>query len=92
MCGGTLRVIACIETPEVINKVLTHLAARNTSCIDHPPAPPLHAPQAHPPASPSLILSWLRTRVRHNGAALCLLRPSAPAFLTCLCDCRLQIA
>ena len=57
-CGGTLRVIACIETPEVINKILTHLAARNTGCIDHPRAPPLHAPQAHPPpASPSLTLS-----------------------------------
>ena len=51
-CGGTLRVIACIETPEVINKILTHLAARNTGCIDHPRALPLHAPQAHaPPAS-----------------------------------------
>ena len=25
--GGTLRVIACIETPEVIERILTHLAA-----------------------------------------------------------------
>ena len=36
-----LRVIACIETPEVINKIFTHLAARNTGCIDHPG--PFHA-------------------------------------------------
>jgi len=53
-CGGTLRVIACIETPEVIEKILTHLAARKVSCIDHPRALPLRAPQAQPPASPSL--------------------------------------
>ena len=57
VCGGTLRVIACIETPELIEKILTHLAARNTDCIDRPRAPPLHAPQAQPPASPSPALS-----------------------------------
>ena len=57
VCGGTLRVIACIKTPEVIKKLLTHLVARNTGCIDHPRAPPLHAPEAQPPASPSLTLS-----------------------------------
>ena len=34
VCGGTLRVIACIEIPEVIEKILTHLATR---------APPLGA-------------------------------------------------
>ena len=54
VCGGTLRVIACIDTPEVIDKILTHLAARKASCNDRPRAPPLHAPQAQPPASPSL--------------------------------------
>ena len=57
VCGGTLRVIACIETPELIEKILTHLAARNTDCIDRPRAPPLHAPQAQPPAFPSPALS-----------------------------------
>ena len=57
MCGGTLRVIACIETPELIEKILTHLAARNTDCIDRPRAPPLHPSQAQPPASPSPALS-----------------------------------
>ena len=54
LCGGTLRVIACIDTPEVIDKILTHLAARKASCNDRPRAPPLNAPQAQPPASPSL--------------------------------------
>ena len=57
VCGGTLRVIACIDTPEAIETILTHLAARHTGCIDHPRAPPLHAPQAQPPASPSPALS-----------------------------------
>ena len=49
VCGGTLRVIACIETPELIKKILTHLAARETRGINHPRAPPHHAPQAQPP-------------------------------------------
>ena len=67
VCGGTLRVIACIETPlEVplatrarspIEKILTHLAARETGGINHPRAPPLHPSQAQPPASPSPALS-----------------------------------
>ena len=53
VCGGTLRVIACIETPEIVDKTLTHLAARKASRNDRPRAPPLHLPQAQPPASPS---------------------------------------
>ena len=57
VCGGTLRVIACIETPKLIEKILTHLAARNTKGIDRPRAPPLHAPLIQPPASPSPALS-----------------------------------
>ena len=58
VCGGSLRVIACIETPEVINKILAHLAAPNTGGIDHHPrAPPLCAPGAELPASPSPTLS-----------------------------------
>ena len=58
VCGGSLRVIACIETPEVINKILAHLAAPNTDGIDHHPrAPPLRASAAELPASPSPTLS-----------------------------------
>ena len=42
MCGGTLRVIACIETPlkcrSLIETILTHLAARETGGINHPRA------------------------------------------------------
>ena len=57
VCGGTLRVIACIETPELIEKILTHLAARETGGVNHPRAPPLHAPQAQPPACPLPTLS-----------------------------------
>jgi len=29
-CGGALRVIACIEDPEVITKILTHLSEKAT--------------------------------------------------------------
>ena len=57
VCGGTLRVIACIETPEFIEKILTHLGARNTDCIDRPRAPPVRPPQTRPPASPCPALS-----------------------------------
>ena len=57
VCGGTLRVIACIETPKLIEKILTHLAARETGGINPPRAPPLHPPQAQPPASPLPTLS-----------------------------------
>ena len=67
VCGGTLRVIACIETPlevplatrarSLIKKILTHLAARETGGIHHPRAPPLHAPLTQPPASPFPALS-----------------------------------
>ena len=57
VCGGTLRVIACIETPDVIERILTHLAAREAGCIDYPRAPPLHASEPQPPASPSPTLS-----------------------------------
>ena len=47
-----------LETPEVINKILAHLAARNTAAIDHHPrAPPLRASAAELPASPSPTLS-----------------------------------
>ena len=57
VCGGTLRVIACIETPEVIERILAHLAARNTARSDYPRAPPLRASGAELPASPSPTLS-----------------------------------
>ena len=36
MCGDMVRVIACIETSEVIDRILTHLAARHTACLNTP--------------------------------------------------------
>ena len=33
VCGGTLRVIACIETTELIETILTHLAAREAHLV-----------------------------------------------------------
>ena len=58
VCGGTLRVIACIETPlevplatrgrSLIETILTHLAARETGGINPPPRT-----AAPSPASPT---------------------------------------
>ena len=62
VCGGTLRVIACIDTPEIIKRILTHLAVREADRIHNPRAPPselaqraepLRAPAAELPVSPS---------------------------------------
>ena len=53
VCGGTLRVIACIETPELIETILTHLATREA----HPRAPPPGAPAAQPRPCPAPTLS-----------------------------------
>ncbi len=30
-CGGAVRIIACIEDPEVIEKILTHLDAKGAA-------------------------------------------------------------
>ena len=51
VCRGTLRVIACIDTPEVIiERILAHLATRNTGAVNDPRAPPLGVgpPQPRP--------------------------------------------
>ena len=53
VCGGTLRVIAWIDTPEIIKRILTHLAVREADRIHNPRAPPLRAPAAELPVSPS---------------------------------------
>ena len=56
----TLRVIACIETPDVIERILAHLAHladRETDSVHPPRAPPLSAPGAELSASPSLTVS-----------------------------------
>ena len=45
---------ACIETPEVIERILAHLATRATGTINAPRAPPLGARAAQPRPSPSL--------------------------------------
>ena len=33
LCGGTLRVIACIEAPDLIERILAHLAAREADSV-----------------------------------------------------------
>ncbi len=43
-CGGTLRVIASIEEPQVIERILEHLA-RDRQSLD-----PAHPSRAPPPA------------------------------------------
>jgi len=42
-CGGALRIIACIEDPAVINKILTHLDTKAAS------AAPLRLPPSRAP-------------------------------------------
>ena len=56
VCGATLRVIACIDTPEVIERILAHLATRATGAINDPCAPPLGVGAAQP-RPPSLTIS-----------------------------------
>ena len=34
-CGGALRVIACIEDPEIIGKILSHLNEKSASLDTH---------------------------------------------------------
>ena len=53
VCGGTLRVIACIETPELIERILTHLAARSTASIN----PPAHRRRVRPELNPGLPIT-----------------------------------
>ncbi len=39
-CGGAVRIIACIEDPEVIEKILTHLDAKGVPAEASRRAPP----------------------------------------------------
>ena len=48
VCGGTLSVIACIETPKLVERILSHLAAREADYVHHPRAPPPSVPAAQP--------------------------------------------
>ena len=43
-CGGTMRIIACIEDPAVIKAILAHLAGKAYSA--QPRLPPGRAPPA----------------------------------------------
>lgn len=44
-CGGAVKIIACIEDPVLIEKILTHLRNRHTATNHHPQG---RAPPAHP--------------------------------------------
>ena len=78
VCGGTLRVIACIEAPDLIERILAHLAPPppDANSVSRPRAPPSElAQRAEPPsapgaelsASPSPVISSLRTLARNNS-------------------------
>ncbi len=43
VCGGSMKVIACIEDPLVIKKILTHLRG-NGRCVDDVCLPQSRAP------------------------------------------------
>ncbi|MGB5466402.1 MAG: hypothetical protein WBM84_10005 [Sedimenticolaceae bacterium] len=42
-CGRAMRITACIEDPDIIEKILTHLAAK-TAEPEAPRRPPCRAP------------------------------------------------
>ena len=46
-CGGKLRVIACIEDPDVIATILEHIRARDEAGPSQPRAPPLRSQHLH---------------------------------------------
>ena len=46
-CGGAMRIIACIEDPVVIEKILTHLDAKAAAGQAARP-PPCRAPPPRP--------------------------------------------
>ena len=48
-CGGTLRVIACIEDPDLIATILEHIRARDEAVASQSRAPPLRP--EHPDTS-----------------------------------------
>lgn len=47
VCGGAMRIIACIEDPAVIEKILAHLDA-NAAAAQASRPPPCRAPPARP--------------------------------------------
>ena len=77
VCGGTLRVIACIEAPHLIERILAHLAPPpDADSVPRPRPPPSElAQRAEPPsapgaelsASPSPVISSLRTLARNSS-------------------------
>jgi hypothetical protein len=42
-CGGSVRIIAGIEDPAVIEKILTHVERRDTASSHAPRAPPANS-------------------------------------------------
>ena len=55
-CGGKLRVIACIENPEVIATILEHIRVREAATTTHARAPPLNT--EHPAARYQVRNDW----------------------------------
>ena len=49
LCGGTLRIIGCIEDPAVIEKMLAHIAGKDAR------APPEELPSCRGPPQASLV-------------------------------------
>jgi hypothetical protein len=48
-CQGPVKIIACIEDPAVIEKILAHLRTREAAQQTHPPwLPPARAPPGRP--------------------------------------------
>ena len=67
-CGGSVKVIACIEDQDVIDSILAHLREKGT----RPPYP--IAPGATLPSTPWAITSFRRTRIHSPKSARTLLK------------------
>ena len=66
-CGGTLRVIACIENPDVIAAILEHVGAREAAATANPRAPPIDT--EIPAARYQARLLWKTAAWRYVAAA-----------------------
>ena len=53
VCGGALRIIACIEDPMVIEKILAHLDAKAAAAQAARPPPPRAPPEGRSSGEPT---------------------------------------
>jgi len=73
-CGGALKIIASIENPQLIGKILEHLERTGAT---HSPPPARHRQSQRQNCSNNLISSMDALRVEQPGRIRCAPRPHA---------------